>query len=344
MVRRFCGNWRRNVGCKYGSIKMIYYFGNRDPSTITLMKRQNPSTYTVHTYLERLFKVRRRFTLSHIIPWYLHTLPAGMFEWVDIVGCHSFPSILDRNSLFMIRIAIPPNVIHVYPEIESQEACIVRPKLWPWSLKMLWTPWKWINSKSLIVTVQARNGRMPMFFFNKIPRFFRNFWENCVIFDRFSGVIAYRDVSYLIDVFSSILFMHILQSVFFLTNLTTTMNNYWRRVQCRHLAFDLPGLVASARGCTIGTEAPVALRQLQLQMSKPQVAIRPEGSLDPNLAKVTTTFLKVLLDGYLEWIFHESGFPKIFGVEIPCGLMSHRSVCVCVCWGVFLYVGLSCVD
>eukprot|EP00434_Breviolum_minutum_P034268 symbB.v1.2.030322.t1/scaffold3397.1/size57701/5 len=34
-------------------------------------------------------------------------------------------------------------------------------------------------------------------------------------------------------------------------------------------------------------------------MSKPQVAIRPEGSLDPNLAKVTTTFLKVLLDGYV---------------------------------------------
>lgn len=122
----------------------------------------------------------------------------------------------------------------------------------------------------------------------------------------------------------------------FLPILQQLMKNYWRGVQCRHLAFDLPGLVASARGCTIGTEAPVALRQLQLQMSKPQVAIRPEGSLDPNLAKVTTTFLKVLLDGYLAWIFHESGFPKIFGVEIPCGLMSRWSVCV----GVFVsYLG-----
>lgn len=112
-----------------------------------------------------------------------------------------------------------------------------------------------------------------------------------------------------------LLFMHItsviiLQCVSF-TNLKQkyeqhekTIEKHWiRRVQRVDIHRETPpGLVASARGCTIGTEAPVALRQLQLQMSKPQVAILPEGSLDPNLAKVTTTFLKVLLDGYLAWI------------------------------------------
>ena len=116
------------------------------------------------------------------------------------------------------------------------------------------------------------------------------------------------------------------------------MKNDWRGIPCRHLAFDLPGLVASARGCTIGTEAPVALRQLQLQMSKPQVAIRPEGSLDPNLAKVTTTFLKVLLDGYLAWIEMRVVFQRSLELRSLVGLWA---VEVCVCVGVFvLYLGV----
>eukprot|EP00435_Cladocopium_sp_Y103_P068064 s55_g31.t1 len=48
---------------------------------------------------------------------------------------------------------------------------------------------------------------------------------------------------------------------------------------------DFGCLVASANGTFVGPEAPVALRQLQLNVSQPFAEILPRGSLDPHLAE-----------------------------------------------------------
>lgn len=62
---------------------------------------------------------------------------------------------------------------------------------------------------------------------------------------------------------------------------------------------DFGCLVASANGTFVGPEAPLALRQLQLNVSQPLAEVAPCGSLDPSLAEVATTLLKVILSGYV---------------------------------------------
>ena len=119
MVRGFCGNWRKNVGCKYGS---IFFFGNRDLSTITLMKRQNPRTDTVHTYLERLFFMWEEglFTFSHIIPWYYEQM-ASWYLWVGWYGGLPFlPQHFWIEILWMILCHCHSSKCHpCHPWIES---------------------------------------------------------------------------------------------------------------------------------------------------------------------------------------------------------------------------------
>ncbi|CAK9068393.1 unnamed protein product [Durusdinium trenchii] len=60
-------------------------------------------------------------------------------------------------------------------------------------------------------------------------------------------------------------------------------------------------LVACARsGAALGSEAPVALRRLQiLNMTAPTARVLPRGSLDVGLADLCTTLLRVILHGYV---------------------------------------------
>ena len=75
------------------------------------------------------------------------------------------------------------------------------------------------------------------------------------------------------------------------------------------------GLVASARGCTVGPEAPVGLRQLRLNVSRPSAAIVPQGSLDADLAEASWTNI-CLFCFKICWFFNISKYLLRIHVEI----------------------------
>ena len=109
MVRGFCGNWRKNVGCKYGSIKMSSGIVTRQPSHSWKDRTPEQILY-IHIWKGSL-KWEEVYLCYPILSPDIEQM-ASWYLWVVWYGGLLVPpAFWIGNSLDIIHIAITSNVI-----------------------------------------------------------------------------------------------------------------------------------------------------------------------------------------------------------------------------------------